>query len=90
MLRLSLDPDTPPETLFLRQGRAIGWLEEALAPLGTELTAAEKKRLVFSIRSAIGIEAFVWLVDVAGLSRPEAQKTMRWSARMILRGALGR
>ena len=32
MLRLSLEPGSSPrEPLLLRQGRAIGWLEEALA-----------------------------------------------------------
>jgi AcrR family transcriptional regulator len=88
MLRLSLDPSTPRESLVLRQGRAIGWIEDALAPVRSRLSPAELRRLVLAIRSATGIEAFVWLVDVAGLSRPEAVKTMRWTARTILQGAL--
>jgi AcrR family transcriptional regulator len=88
MLRLALDPATPRESLVLRQGRAIGWIEDALAPLRPRLTRAELRRLVLAIRSAVGIEAFVWLVDVGGLSREEAAKTMRWSARTLLRGAL--
>ena len=87
MLRLSLDPSTPPERLVLRQGRAVGWIEDALSPLVEELSAAEVRRLALSIRSAVGIEAFVWLVDIARLSRREATKTMRWSAKMLLRGA---
>jgi AcrR family transcriptional regulator len=88
MLRLSLDPATPRDQLVFRQGRAIGWLEDALTPLRPRLSKAELRRLVFAIRSATGIEAFVWLVDVGGLSRTEAVKTMRWSARLLLRGAL--
>lgn len=32
MLRLSLAPG-PEDELLLRQGRAMGWIEEALAPL---------------------------------------------------------
>jgi AcrR family transcriptional regulator len=88
VLRLSLDPATPRESLVLRQGRAIGWIEDALAPLRSRLSAAALRRLVLAIRSAIGIEAFVWLVDIAGLSRADAVKTMRWSARTLLRGAL--
>lgn len=88
MLRLSLDPATPRESLVLRQGRAIAWIEDALAPLRPRLSPAALRRLVLAIRSAIGIEAFVWLVDVAGLSRAEAVKTLRWSARALLRGAL--
>jgi hypothetical protein len=46
------------------------------------------RRRLLAIRSAIGIEAYVWLVDVAGLSSGEAVKTMRWSARTLLLGAL--
>jgi AcrR family transcriptional regulator len=88
MLRLSLDPATPRESLVLRQGRAIGWIEDALSPLRSRLSNAQLRRLVLAIRSAIGIEAFVWLVDVGGLSREEAVNTLRWSARTLLRGAL--
>ena len=86
MLRLSLDPD-PEDELVLRQGRAIGWIGEALAPLEGRLQKAELRRLVLSIRSACGIEALVWLTDVAGLSREEAGELMRWSALALLRGA---
>ncbi len=88
MLRLSLDPSTPPDRLVLRQGRVIGWLEDALEPLRGRLSRAQLRRLVVAIRSAVGIEALVWLTDVAGLSREEAAKTMRWSARAMLHAAL--
>ena len=86
-LRLSLDPRTEDE-LVLRQGRAIGWIEEALAPLRDQLSRSEMRRLVLGIRSACGIEAFVWLTDVAGVSRRQASDQMRWSALALLRGAL--
>jgi AcrR family transcriptional regulator len=88
MLRLSLEGAPASENLVLRQGRAIGWIEDALSPLRSELSRAELRRLALAIRSAIGIEALVWLVDVGGLSRAEALKTMRWSAKMLLQGAL--
>lgn len=89
-LRLSLesprgDGDPP---LPLREGRAIIWLEDALAPLRDHLTAAEVHRLALSIRATTGIESLVWLTDVAGLSRPEALALMRNSARTLLRAAL--
>jgi AcrR family transcriptional regulator len=88
-LRLSLEPGAGDrEKLLLRQGRAIGWLEEALAPLRDRLSATDLRRLVHAIRSACGIEALVWLTDVAGLSREEAVKVMRWSARAMFRTAL--
>jgi AcrR family transcriptional regulator len=88
MLRLSLDPDTRPHELPLRKGRAIGWFEDALAPLRPELTEPGIHRLAVAIRSAVGIESLVWLTDVAGLPRDQAMKLMLWSARALLHHAL--
>lgn len=89
MLRLSLEPNAADRgPLLLRQGRAIGWIEDALSPLRSELPDADFRRLVLAIRSAAGIEALVWLTDVAGLSRKQATKVMRWSAGAMLRSAL--
>jgi len=88
-LRLSLEVDeSHRQHLILRQGRVIGWLEEALQPLRRNTSKAELRRLVYAIRCAIGIEALVWLCDVAGLSRKEAVEVMRWSARGLLRAVL--
>src|SRR5258706_14398708 len=89
MLRLSLDPDPSHRgDLPLRKGRAIGWIGEALSPLRGRLTERDLRRLVLAIRSAAGIEALVWLTDIAGLSRKEAVQLMRWSASALLRSAL--
>jgi AcrR family transcriptional regulator len=84
-LRLSLEA-TPEERaqLPLRQGRAIGWFAEALEPLEGVLAAHELRMLVLAIRATTGIEALVWLTDVAGLERNEAVELMRWSARALL------
>jgi AcrR family transcriptional regulator len=88
-LRLALDPDeSHRDQLVLRQGRVIGWLEDALSPLRGQVPAQDLARLVRAIRSAAGIEALIWLCDIAGLSRDEAQDLMRWSARALLRMAL--
>lgn len=89
MLRLSLDTDTTDrESLLLRRGRAIAWLHDALEPLRGCLAPRELDRLVHAIRSCAGIEALVWLCDIAGLSREDAIATMKWSARALLRSAL--
>jgi AcrR family transcriptional regulator len=89
MLRLSLElPDADRATLPLRQGRAIGWIEEALEPLRGRLTGDQVHRLALAVRSATGIEALVWLTDVAALPRDEALALMRWSARALLHAAL--
>ena len=89
MLRLSLEPgSTDRAPLLLRQGRGIGWIDEALSPLRTQTSEPALRRLVLAIRSAVGIEALVWLTDVAGLSRKEAVEIMRDSARALFRFAL--
>jgi hypothetical protein len=87
MLRLSLEPRVGRRELLLRQGRVIGWLEEALVPLAGDLGRDGVRRLAIAIRSAIGIESFVWLTDVAGLSTVDAVETMRWTARSQLDAA---
>lgn len=88
-LRLALTPgDGDAAALPLRQGRAVAWLHDALAPLEGRLAPAELHRLVLAIRAAIGIEAFVWLTDVGGAGREEAIDIMRSSARTLARAAL--
>jgi AcrR family transcriptional regulator len=87
-LRLSLEPGpSQPDQLPFRKGRAIGWIEDALAPLSDCLPAPELRRLVLAIRATTGIEALVWLTDVAGLPREEATALMRTSAQALLRVA---
>lgn len=81
-LRLSLEGQD--HDLLLRRGRAIGWLHDALEPLRGQLGKREIDRLVHAIRASTGIEAFVWLRDVAGLSRKDAVELMRWSAEALV------
>ncbi|WP_232084373.1 TetR/AcrR family transcriptional regulator [Arthrobacter sp. SO5] len=88
MLRLSLEPGPAESALPLRQGRAIAWIEEALSPLGGSFSAPQIRALALAVRSAIGIEALVWLTDIGGLSREQAMASMRWSARALLQQAL--
>ncbi|MBJ8347179.1 TetR/AcrR family transcriptional regulator [Antrihabitans sp. YC2-6] len=86
-LRLSLEPEHA-EMPVLRGGRAIGWIEDALAPLRPTRPDIDTKRLAMAIRSATGIESLIWLVDVAGLSRDEAADVLRRNAQALLAHAL--
>ena len=89
MLRLSLESPPPhKDALPLRQGRAIGWIDDALAPLRDRIPASELRRLVLAIRATLGIEALVWLTDIAGLPGDEAVDIMRSSARTLVRAAI--
>lgn len=89
MLRLSLEPEAPrPGDLPFRVGRRIIWVDDALAPLRGRLPERDRHRLVLAIAAAVGIDALVWLTDIAGLSRPQAVELMRWSARALFESAL--
>ena len=89
MLRLSLERDPAKRgDLPLRKGRAIGWIEEALDGLRGQLSEEELGQLVRGVRATTGIEALVWLVDVAGLSRNDAVELMSWSAQALLQQAM--
>lgn len=84
-LRVSLGPEAERPTL--RQGRAVAWVEDALAPLRTTHPAVDVHALAIAIRSAIGIEALVWLLDVAGYDHADAARTVRDTARALLDAA---
>jgi AcrR family transcriptional regulator len=91
VLRLSLEPATAGgggPALPMNRGLRIGWIEDALAPLRGELPAARLRTLVLGIGATLGIEAFVWLTDIAGLSREAAAATMRANALGLLEAAV--
>jgi AcrR family transcriptional regulator len=87
MLRLSLTSGVDRTALPLRQGRAVGWFSEALAPLADRLGDDGVRRLAVAIRAVSGIEPLVWLTDVAGLDTRQATEQMVWSARALVRQA---
>ena len=90
-LRLALEGEPAGgESLPLRRGRRIKWIEDALSPLSERMPEGELRRLVVGIGATLGVEAFVWLTDMAGLSREEAAEVMRSNARTLLRSALER
>lgn len=85
-LRLSLEPH--PDRPVLRRGRAIRWVEEALAPLRHTHPHVDVHQLAVAIRSATGIESLIWLLDIAGLTPGQAAETVRHTALALLDAAL--
>ena len=85
MLRLSLGDQ--PHELPLRQGRAIGWLSEALEPLLPTLGEDGVRRLAIALRSVCGIETWVWLTDVAGLEPDDVRDLQLWMTQALVRSA---
>jgi len=89
MLRLSLESPADRDRLLLRKGRRRLWVADALSPLRERVSEQDFDRLVLAVTVATGIEAFVWLTDMAGLTREEALDVMRYSARTLLESASG-
>ncbi len=88
-LRLALEGEPAGgESLSLRRGRRIRWVEDALSPLEGRMPEGELRHLVYGICATLGIEVLVWLTDMGGLSREEAAEVMRSNARTLLRSAL--
>lgn len=87
VLRLSLEGVRPPE-LPMHRGLRISWVEDALEPLRGHMPEDELRRLIYGIGATLGIEAFVWLTDIARLSREEAVTIMRSNASGLLQSAI--
>lgn len=82
----SLSPGA--EQPHLRGGRAITWFEDALSPLVESHSREFVHDLAIRLRAAVGIEPWVWLRDVAGLSRRGAGDVLRRNARAVVRESL--
>jgi AcrR family transcriptional regulator len=87
VLRLSLEGIRPPE-LPMHRGLRIAWIADALAPLRGQMPDDALQRLIHGIGATLGIEAFVWLTDIAGLSRQDAAEILRTNARELLQSAI--
>jgi AcrR family transcriptional regulator len=87
-LRLSLEPGFDSD-LPLRKGRRLIWFEDALEPLKGNVKAATLKRLTHALAASVGVETFVWLVDIVGLPREDAVNQLLWTARTLRDGAIG-
>jgi AcrR family transcriptional regulator len=86
-LRLSLEGIRPPE-LPMHQGLRTAWVDDALAPLRGKMPREDLQRLVHGIGATLGIEAFVYLTDIAKVSREEAAAIIRSNALALLRSAM--
>lgn len=73
----------------LRRGyRRIEWIELALSPVRAQLGTGRFERLVSALTACSGIDALIVLRDLRGLSEPDAEEVVRWTARTLLRETL--
>lgn len=87
MVRLTVsgprDPHAAP-----RGGRRLEWIDDALHPLRHQLGRVGHARLRSAMAVCLGIEAFIVLRDLCGLSPAQAEEISRWSARALLKQSL--
>jgi AcrR family transcriptional regulator len=72
----------------LREGRRMRWLDAALAPERKALPKKRWRRLQAALALATGPDAMVVMKDVCGMSDREAQETLLWAAKALLRAGL--
>jgi AcrR family transcriptional regulator len=79
----------PPARGVPRRGvRRLDWIESAIRPAAYALPGASYEHLVSALAVCAGIEAFVVLRDIRGLSAARSSETSRWMARAVVRQAL--
>lgn len=88
MLRISLESTHTGQNLPLRKGRRLRWFEDALSPLQPILGEQRHRELVLAVAAAVGIESFVWLTDIAGLSKHAASDLLIETARTLTEAAI--
>jgi hypothetical protein len=66
----------------------VGILEHALAPLATKLPPKVRERLHQSLSVVYGIEPYVILKDIWGLSEREVERVALWMADALIDAAL--
>jgi AcrR family transcriptional regulator len=72
----------------VREGRRMRWLDEALAPVRTQLKPAAWKRLRAALALTLGIESIVVMKDVCRASDDEALAALQWAAQALLHAGL--
>ena len=79
----------PPARGVPRRGvRRVDWIESAIRPAAYALPGASYEHLVSALAVCAGIEAFVVLRDIRGLSAARSAEISRWMARAVVRQAL--
>ena len=71
-----------------RRGHRVRILEHAIAPLAPQLAPAQRQRLHRALSVVYGIESYVILKDIWGLSDREVERTALWMADALIDAAL--
>jgi AcrR family transcriptional regulator len=67
-----------------RGSRRLDWLTAAVEPIRARVGPERFARLISSLATCVGFDAFFVLRDVRGLSKAESERTTRWMAEAML------
>jgi hypothetical protein len=59
-----------------------------LAPLADDVDTSRLRALTIAVAAVCGIEVYVWLKDISGLTDEHAADLQRWIAEVLLLGGL--
>jgi AcrR family transcriptional regulator len=91
MMRFALDASLDPrekDGARVRGRRRVDWVEEALAPARDQLAPADYERLVSALCVCVGIDSFLVLRDIRGLSGRQIEDVVLWMCRTLLNDCL--
>jgi AcrR family transcriptional regulator len=88
MIRLTIDRGPIEDGVPARPSRRLEYVDQALAPLRSQLPAASYERLVNAMAMVIGIEGRIVLRDICGLDDRTILDTERWAAQALLTAAV--
>ena len=66
----------------------MSWIEDTQSPLRSMVVENVMRRRAYGIGAMLGIEAFVWLTDIAGPSQNESIVILRSNALGLLQVAI--
>jgi len=89
LIRLTVESpsEAASEGLPRRGYRRLEWIEEAVAPLKSELGGRTMRRLVCSLAMIAGWEALIVQRDICGLTASEGEELSVWAANALLSAA---
>jgi hypothetical protein len=88
MIRFTIDQGPIATGVPPRPSRRLEYVDQALAPLRTQLVPDAYERLTHAMAVVIGIEARIVLRDICGLDDVTIVDTERWAAHALVRAAL--
>jgi AcrR family transcriptional regulator len=89
LLRMSLLPDEEGEPSFRRPAKRLEFLDEWFDSIHAPLDDAASSRLRNALALLFGIDPVVTFTDVCHISQAEAQDTLAWAAKAMMRAAFG-